>query len=470
VLAPANFEPLALEVLAALIPEHDVQVFDMRYESFHSLNHKLHSFRPEITGVTCNNTIHVIQAINLLNFVRANFPSSVILLGGHHPTIIPEDFYLHSVDYIFLGWAEKSFPQFIKSFSNLEPTDSIPGMITLKQAIPVNRTENPFDLKAGEIHFPDRNSTRKYWRYYRNEVKFRTALVSTARGCPFRCSFCSVWKANKGHFLIRPAEDVSRELSSLPSNIKRIFFADDNTFIDTKNAGRLCEMIRESGIKRKYSGYCRSDTVIRHPELMRSWREIGLDNLCVGFEGIDEEGLKKVNKSNKESINIDASRILHQAGVPFRSYLLIDPDFEQKDFDRIFLYVKEHHLVNPVFTIMTPLPGTDYYDQVKDRINLSYDYFDFMHAVIPTRMEVKEFYMSTIRLFMDSYSFKRHLGLRLLKLKYLLAGRHKENSQLQVMPVSRLLLLKILSIFMKRKLYRHIASINGQRSAVSSSI
>jgi radical SAM superfamily enzyme YgiQ (UPF0313 family) len=162
VIAPSNFEPLALEVLTALVPEHKVIVFDMRYETYDSLHRLLHSFLPEITGLTCNNTIHVSKSIQVLDYIRSTFPASINILGGHHPSIIPGDFYLPSVDYIFIGWAEESFPLFIDAIQHNKPTDSISGMIALRNGEPVHRVENPFDLKPEAIPFPDRQSTRRY--------------------------------------------------------------------------------------------------------------------------------------------------------------------------------------------------------------------------------------------------------------------------------------------------------------------
>ncbi len=452
VLAPSNFEPLALEILAALVPEHDVMILDMRYESYPSLKYALDHFRPDITGLSCNNTEQVSRSVEVMNFIRSHDPACVNIVGGHHVTLIPRDFYLPSVDFIFTGWAERSFPEFIDAVVRGTSTDTIQGIITLQNGQPVSEMENLFDLQAGEIPFPDRNVTKKYWNQYRNEIRYPTALVNTSRGCPFRCTFCSNWKATHGHYLTRPAEDVFYEICGLPRKVSRIFFADDNSFMDTVNAEKLCDLIRISGIKYKYSGYCRSDTIVRHPVLLKKWKEIGLENLCVGFEGIDEEGLRKVNKATRESTNAGAIKVLHEVGVPFRSYFLIDPDFEPQQFNRILAYVEKHHLVNPMFTIMTPLPGTDYYNQVSDRIHMSFDYFDNMHAVIPTRMNPGEFYLSTVKLFLTSYSFPRHISMRLLKLMNWVTGQKEKNRYLQLMPLMRLVLLRIYAIFLIRRL------------------
>jgi len=66
-------------------------------------------------------------------------------------------------------------------------------------------------------------------------------------------------------------------------------------------------------------------------------------------------------------------------------------------------------LFQPVFTVLTPLPGTDLYDQNYGRFAIrDYDFFDFTHSILPTRLPRKEFYRLYAQLYIKSYSFKRY--------------------------------------------------------------
>lgn len=106
-LAPGILEPLALEVLAATIPEHEVQILDLRIDNIHELDHQLSYFKPNVTGITVNNTIHLKPARRILNHIRSRDSHVIQLVGGHHPTMLPEDFHMPCVNIVFLGWAEK---------------------------------------------------------------------------------------------------------------------------------------------------------------------------------------------------------------------------------------------------------------------------------------------------------------------------------------------------------------------------
>ena len=466
-LAPGRFEPLALEVLAAVIPAHEVRILDLRIDDLNELDNQLTSFHPTVAGITVNNTVHVNQAKRILNHIRKRNPEILLVVGGFHATMLPEDFYNPGIHAIFLGWAEKSFPEYIDSLENGKSFEKIPGIEILENGKLLLHNDGQWDLKASEIPFPRRDLIKKYQKKYRSDMGYRTSLVNTTRGCTNRCSFCGVWQVTGGHFLMRKAEDVFHEIAELPSFIHRVFFADDNTFINPTNAGKLCSLIREGKIRKKYSGYCRSDTIIRYPELMREWKEIGLDNLCVGFEGTDSERLHDLNKKNTASNNEQAARILNEIGIPFRPHFLIEPSFEKEDFSNLLHYVGKHHLKSPIFPILTPIPGTEYYFKEKNNIRLDYDYYDYAHAVVPTRMSPKDFYRSWIDLYYKSYPLWKNLMYFFLNTMAKITGNKDRENKYRHLRLVNLFMLRFFGIFLNFKLVRHYRSLEKMGNKTS---
>lgn len=209
--------------------------------------------------------------------------------------------------------------------------------------------------------------------------------------------------------MVRKAGEVFREIAEIPDFVGRVFFADDNTFQDLHQAEILYRLIRDSGIKKKYSGYCRADTIVKKPELFRKWQSIGLDNLTVGFEAISEENLKRLNKSGHTETNRQAVALLNEAGLKYRAYFLIDPVFQKKDFTEISQYIEKLNIPRPMFVVLTPLPGTELYEIKKPAIDRSYDYFDFVHWVEPPCIGEEEFYRQFRKIYYRAYSLKRYL-------------------------------------------------------------
>lgn len=457
--APGRFEPLGLEVLAALVPEHEVRILDLRIDGFREFDHQMNAFQPTLAGISVNNSIHALQARKVIGYIHDQYPYIIQVVGGHHVTLVPEDFHIPGVQAIFLGWAEKSFPGFIKALDQGTSPDSIQGIELLDRGEVRIRNEMARDLKASDLPFPRRDLVKKYTKSYRSDMGFRTSLVNTTRGCVYRCSFCCVWQAAAGQFIIRSPEDVFHEIAHLPDFIPYVFFADDNTFLNPDNALRLCQMIKEAKIRKKYSGYCRSDTITRYPEMMKEWRLIGLENLCVGFETTSDNHLGELNKKNTLVNNELAARILNDIGIPFRPHFLVDPVFEKEDFNRIMCYVRKNQLKSPIFPILTPIPGTVYHSEVKDKIILGYEFFDFAHAVVPTRMPPRDFYRSWMNLFFMSYPVWRNLKYFIRRTLAKMTGNQEQQKKYSHIRLLNLFILRIVGVYLFFKFVRHYRSL-----------
>lgn len=457
--APGRFEPLGLEVLAALVPDHEVRILDLRIDGFRELDHQIATFHPALAGISVNNSIHASQARRVIGYLHDHYPHIIQVVGGHHVTLVPEDFHIPGIKAIFRGWAEKSFPAFIKAWDEGKSPDSIQGIELLDRGEVRIHNEMAHDLKASDLPFPRRDLIKKYIKSYHSDMGFRTSLVNTTRGCTYRCSFCCVWQAAGGQFIIRNPEDVFHEIANLPGFIPWVFFADDNTFLNPDNALRLCRMIKGAKIRKKYSGYCRSDTITRYPEMMREWRSIGLENLCVGFETISDNHLGELNKKNTLANNEKAARILNDIGIPFRPHFLVDPAFEKEDFSRIMCYIRKNQLKSPIFPILTPIPGTTYFSEVKHTIILGYEFFDFAHAVVPTRMPSRDFYRSWMNLYFRSYPIWKNMRYFVMKT----IAKMNDNKDLQKkyyhIRLLNLFILRMVGVYLFFKFVRHYRSL-----------
>jgi radical SAM superfamily enzyme YgiQ (UPF0313 family) len=149
----------------------------------------------------------------------------------------------------------------------------------------------------------------------------------------------------------------------------------------------------------------RTDAIARHPETMAKLREAGFATAFLGLEKIDAAGMESVDKHNTVESNESALRILKKAGINTFGTLIVDPDWGEIDFRRLREYVRKHAIPNAWFTVLTPLPGTAFFDQVRDRLTTrNWEIFDLAHAVLPTRLDLERFYREYARLYTAVYS------------------------------------------------------------------
>jgi radical SAM superfamily enzyme YgiQ (UPF0313 family) len=401
------FEPLALEYLAAgVAAAHEVRILDMRLDP--DLDTVLTDYQPEVVGLTAY-TVHVNTVNRLCRQIKALDPEIVTVVGGHHATVMPEDFYTPFIDVIITG--EGVFP-FREAVSRLEKglaLVKIPGAVTLDHGgVLLQQGEEVFDLDA--LPLPRRDFTAAYRKSYFSEWMRPLASIRTSKGCHFRCQFCALWKLTGGRYLTRKPECIVEELGTIKE--KYVFFADDESLLDTPRMAALADLIRREGINKRYFLYGRSDTIARHPELLEQWGAIGLERVFVGLEFMRDADLKLIRKGSTVANNEKALRILKGLGLDIWPMFMIRPEFERRDFADLRQRCLDLDLSFIGFSVLTPLPGTDLYQEVKDRlITVDYDYFDFFHTLLPTTLPLQDFYRELADLFQRSRSLKNQIRL-----------------------------------------------------------
>jgi len=226
------------------------------------------------------------------------------------------------------------------------------------------------------------------------------------RGCPHRCTFCGMWKVNRGKYRLRSPARIVEELQTIPETF--IDLVDDNTFENIQWALDLADGIRKAGIRKRYKVYSRADTIAAHPEVVSRWKEIGLAIALVGFESFRDKELGSWRKQTSISVNEKAFRVLKENDVEIAAYFVIDPEYTEADFQGLKEYIDRWELFHPVFTILTPFPGTDLFDAEQHRIaSPNYELFDFFHAVLPTQLPGPRFVRMFVDLYKYAYSFSR---------------------------------------------------------------
>jgi radical SAM superfamily enzyme YgiQ (UPF0313 family) len=183
---------------------------------------------------------------------------------------------------------------------------------------------------------------------------------------------------------------------------------DDNTLDHVENASTLAREIKRRGIRKRFELYARVDTVVRHPDLVGEWRNAGMELLLLGLEASNDHALKEMRKRTTTEMNRRAVEICHANGIEVVAYLIVDPAFDREDFRRLSEYVEENNLTHPVFTILSPFPGTDLYSTVKDSLTTEgFELLDFFHTVLPTKLPLDEFYEQFLDLYRRAYPFKK---------------------------------------------------------------
>jgi len=381
------FEPLALEYVAAGVADnHDVRILDMRIEN--SLEDTLAAFEPDVVGLTAY-TVHVKPVRRLCRKIKNWNPEVLTVVGGHHATVATDDFLSPDIDLVVRGEGVEPFRQIMARRERGRGFGAIPGVTVRDNGRLVCGPEQA-NGELDQAPLPMRSLTARYRGEYYSEWLKPLASMRTSKGCPFRCSFCAQWKTAKGRYLRRSVDAVVEELAAIEEEC--VFFADDESLVDVPRMRALAERIRSSGIRKRLFLYGRSDTIARHPDLLETWREAGLERVFVGLEFFRDDDLEYVGKNSTVADNTRAVEVLNALGIDIYASFIVRPEFDHDDFAALRRYVRELDLDFASFAVLTPLPGTELHDELEDQLlTRDTDYFDFLHTVLPTRLPLEDF-------------------------------------------------------------------------------
>ena len=383
-------EPLALETIAGNLDGHAVGIADLKMDPLALADGSL-DFVPDlvgITGVTCEaNTV-----LAIARDMKARFQVPVVV-GGHHASCDPHFFRQPCVDFIVVGLGKLSFRELVDALEEGRPV-RVPGIYCNNGSgqgsfTPRRYTDDDLvDRKAPRYDLVARHRER----YIMGGAGGRVGFVATAAGCPHGCSFCSIGGLTGARYLAHSRKAVLRDMALL-GDAPVIRLVDANTFGDVRAADELAREIMAAGIQKRLVADVRADTVVRHPDLFRLWRQAGLSTVVIGFEEIDDEKLRLFNKKSSQRIHLEAIEILKSLGIRIVGDFIISPEYDHGDFQRLMDFVETSGIDVPIPAVLTPLPGTPLYQRMKNQITIqNLDYYTFTNAVTPTRLEEHEFY------------------------------------------------------------------------------
>lgn len=388
-------EPVALTSLAAIVPEHEVRILDMRLEVDLAFNAMLREFRPDIVGVT-SMTTDCYQAKALLEIAKGTLgPSCVTIVGGHHPTLAPADFESDCVDAMCIGEGEDTFREFVEHVARGGRADALGQVAGLRWRDAQGRWQaSPKRAQMRELDSlpkPARHLIRKYAKDYFFTASGAMASIATSRGCSFDCNFCAIWEFYERKTRFLSAAAICDQLEDIEEDF--VFFLDDNFLTHRRRLEQLCDEIARRGIRKYWGTQGRADFIADHPDLMRRLRDAGLLMVLSGYESNDEDALAALLKRSTVDKNRRAAALMRELGIFSTGIFMVRPDFEEADFDALYDHINELGVSLPLVTILTPLPGTQLHRARKAEL-LTDDarLFDLLHAVLPTKLPRERFY------------------------------------------------------------------------------
>jgi len=326
--------------------------------------------RPSVVGITAF-TIQVKSASYIAEKIKDKHPDTLVILGGAHATAMPVEALKEfpAFDATIPGEAENPWYNLL---NNLDAISSVPGVVTLdnEKTLYVNKTVHNTPTKQimridslDDIPFP-------MWEAfnlsnYAGESPHRTSLelpISTSRGCPYGCNFCSRMFGRK-----RIYRSVDSTIEEMWRNVKdfgaeAICFLDETFVASKKFSEELFLRMIDEGLHKKIKWSCETTVHLDDPQYYKLMKEAGCYYIFYGFESANEEMLKRIGKGVKHKSQIvKAVTAASSAGICcVGSFILGLPgETEETVMESIELSkVLSPNVYSVTFPIAVPFPGT----------------------------------------------------------------------------------------------------------------
>lgn len=365
--------PLSLLILGALTPKHHrVTITDENGERLHLAD------RPDLVGISVKADTAPRSWAIADSYRQKGIP---VILGGIYPTTCPEKCVKHA-DAIVIGEAEQLWNTVLRDAE-------------MKSLKPAYRREKPSDPSL--IPIPR-------WELIAEKRYLYTNTLTIGRGCPWRCAFCYNSSPNlPPGYRAKPVESILQEIASLPD--RHVMFIDDNFIANPAFARTLLKAFRPLGLTWHTAV---SADIGRYDDILDLMAESGCRSLFIGFESLNPENLRAVNKKQNHIDEYEHMIAkIHNRGMMVNASVVFGFDRDRPEvFDRTTQWLIDQKVETMTTHILTPYPGTTLYARLlKENRILDHDltHYNTSRAVFQpagmTAQELETGYLAAYRRF-----------------------------------------------------------------------
>jgi radical SAM superfamily enzyme YgiQ (UPF0313 family) len=362
--------PLNLAYLAAAAETkgHEVKIIDGEAEAMplKKMIDEVEVFKPDIIGITATTPFYHF-ANELAGGLKQRMAEVPIVIGGPHITVLKEKTFSPFFDYAFIGESEESWPLFLERYENGKEISGVRGIL-YRNGSSVNFTGETEPIRnLDSIPIPARHllKTDNYRMGTLEGIKKFTTIM-TARGCPFKCIFCST-KVFGSRVRKRSPRIVVDEMASIISkyNIRHFIILDDTLTLDRNHILEVCDIIEKEKLDITFEGSTRADLI--DEELVSRMAKAGLIRISFGLESVDPTIRKIMRKEVPLESYTRANRLTDKYGIETLNSCMIGlPGETVETIRKTMSYLRKSREIKQAnLSIAVPYPGTELYEMAK---------------------------------------------------------------------------------------------------------
>lgn len=322
---------------------------------------------PDVLGVTASTPAYT-SALNVAASAKAIDKNIKVVMGGIHISAFPDEACAeNNVDAAVIGEGELTFTELIGAYDGGSGIGAVKGVCFKKDGQVIRTAPRPLVENLDELPFPQRslipNELYKLAPTKRVSL-YRSTILTSARGCPFNCSFCSAKVVWHRRYRARSFQNVIAEIEQCITDfgIREFSMTDEFFTVDKKRAFEFCDEVARR--KLKIAWVCMSRAGGVTGELLKAMKRAGCREISFGLESGDARMLKLMHKEADLDAARESIRLTKKAGIKTHaSYLIGHIGETDESIRKTINFAKELNTDIAAFFVASPLPGTELYAQ-----------------------------------------------------------------------------------------------------------
>lgn len=368
------YPPLGLLSLSAYLKSigYRVAVHDPTFGTRGELHARIERREAPVLGLYTNLTTrgHVLSLIE-----RAKAAGWIVVLGGPESAGYPDAYLAHGADAVVFGEGELTTAELLPALAAAGPhrLHDVAGIAFVDEDGAVVRTEARPKLRdLDTLPWPDREAidTAAYVECWRTHHGAGSLNLITARGCPYRCRWCSHAVFGYHHARRSPA-DVAAEVSYILERWSpdQLWYADDVFSISPRWLSAYADIMSDRGLHVPFECITRADRV--DDGVVDAMRRLGCFRVWIG----SESGSQRVLDAMERGVTVEqvraATRAFQAAGIEVGMFLMWGyPGERLEDIEATIEHVKRTAPDVFLTTVAYPMKGTPYFEDVESSIRV----------------------------------------------------------------------------------------------------
>jgi radical SAM superfamily enzyme YgiQ (UPF0313 family) len=367
------YPPLGLLYISGYLKQQNVanEVFDSTFQTFEKLQQRIASNPPKVLAIYTN-LMTKVNVVKLMGWLKANPDTRDIhvVLGGPDVTYNKENYLNAGADFLVIGEGEETFFELQHALLNNQPVDQIPGLAYQENEAVVT-TEARIKIKdLSELPMPNREAVdlQLYLDAWKTHHGQSALNISTQRGCPYTCKWCSTAVYGKSYRRV-PAHLVADEVQYVLHKFKpdSLWFVDDVFTVNHKWLGQLHQEFTSRKIYVPFQIITRAERL--NQQVLQQLKEMGCAKIWIGAESGSQRIIDKMDRRVDLNTVAQMMQLTQEMGMEAGTFIMVGyPTETITDIYQTVNYLKKASPSEFTITKAYPIKGTALYSEIEPQI------------------------------------------------------------------------------------------------------